>query len=230
MALFARLVRGTMLETLQRDYVRGAREGPALPAVVGLHVLRNSLIPVITAAGPLLGFIITGSFVIELIFNIPGIGQYYVTAVSARLLGRDGAHRPALDDRDHGEPRRRHPLRGARPAHPGRAHLMAATPTDIREEGLAEASMGVSGAPIHQSNLWKDAYRRYLRNRGAVVAGAVFVAILLCLVWPIISPYDPNAVDYTQAKLDPSLEHRSARTSSAVISSPARRWGAGSRS
>ncbi len=85
MALFARLVRGTMLETLQQDYVRTARaKGLRYRRVVGLHVLRNSLIPVITAAGPLLGFIITGSFVIELIFNIPGIGQYYVTAVSAR--------------------------------------------------------------------------------------------------------------------------------------------------
>ena len=107
---------------------------------------------------------------------------------------------------------------------------MAATPTDIREEGLAEASMGVSGAPIRQSNLWKDAYRRYLRNRGAVVAGATFIAILLYrIVWPIISPYDPNAVDYSQAKLDPSLEHPSAPTSSAATSSPARRWAAGSR-
>ena len=85
MALFARLVRGTMLETLQQDYVRTARaKGLHYKRVVGLHVLRNSLIPVITAAGPLLGFIITGSFVIELIFNIPGIGSYYVTAVSAR--------------------------------------------------------------------------------------------------------------------------------------------------
>ena len=85
MALFARLVRGTMLETLQQDYVRTARaKGLRHRRVVGLHVLRNSLIPVITAAGPLLGFIITGSFVIELIFNIPGIGQYFVTAVNAR--------------------------------------------------------------------------------------------------------------------------------------------------
>jgi ABC-type dipeptide/oligopeptide/nickel transport system permease component len=85
MALFARLVRGTMLETLQQDYVRTARaKGLRYRRVVGLHVLRNSLIPVVTAAGPLLGFIITGSFVIELIFNIPGIGQYYITAVSAR--------------------------------------------------------------------------------------------------------------------------------------------------
>ena len=85
MALFARLVRGTMLETLQQDYVRTARaKGLHYKRVVGLHVLRNSLIPVVTAAGPLLGFIITGSFVIELIFNIPGIGQYYITAVNAR--------------------------------------------------------------------------------------------------------------------------------------------------
>jgi dipeptide transport system permease protein len=85
MALFARLVRGTMLETLQQDYVRTARaKGLHYKRVVGLHVLRNSLIPVITAAGPLLGFIITGSFVIELIFNIPGIGQNFVSSVQNR--------------------------------------------------------------------------------------------------------------------------------------------------
>jgi ABC-type dipeptide/oligopeptide/nickel transport system permease component len=85
MALFARLVRGTMLETLQQDYVRTARaKGLRYRRVVFLHVLRNSLIPVVTAAGPLLGYIITGSFVIELIFNIPGIGQYFVTSVTAR--------------------------------------------------------------------------------------------------------------------------------------------------
>ena len=49
-----------------------------------MHVLRNSLIPAVTAAGPLLGFLITGSFIIEYIFAIPGIGRYYITAVSAR--------------------------------------------------------------------------------------------------------------------------------------------------
>jgi oligopeptide transport system permease protein len=85
MAYFARLVRGTMLETLQADYIRTAKaKGLRWRRVVGLHVLRNSLIPVVTAAGPLLGFLITGSFVIEQIFAIPGIGRYYVTAVSAR--------------------------------------------------------------------------------------------------------------------------------------------------
>ena len=47
-------------------------------------MLRNSLIPVVTAAGPLLGFLITGSFIVETIFGIPGIGRYYVISVTAR--------------------------------------------------------------------------------------------------------------------------------------------------
>lgn len=85
MAYFARLTRGTMLETMQQDYIRTARaKGLRWRRVVTLHVLRNSLIPVITAAGPILGFLITGSFVIEQIFAIPGIGRYYITAVTAR--------------------------------------------------------------------------------------------------------------------------------------------------
>jgi ABC-type dipeptide/oligopeptide/nickel transport system permease component len=85
MTYFARLVRGTMLETLQQDYIRTAKaKGLRWRRVVGVHVLRNSLIPAVTAAGPLLGYLVTGSFIIERIFAIPGIGQYYVTAVSSR--------------------------------------------------------------------------------------------------------------------------------------------------
>jgi ABC-type dipeptide/oligopeptide/nickel transport system permease component len=85
MAYFARLSRGSMLETLQQDYVRTAKaKGLRWRRIVVVHVLRNSLIPVVTAAGPLLGFLITGSFIIETIFAIPGIGKYYVTSVQAR--------------------------------------------------------------------------------------------------------------------------------------------------
>jgi ABC-type dipeptide/oligopeptide/nickel transport system permease component len=85
MAYFARLARGSMLETLQQDYVRTAKaKGLRWRRIVVVHVLRNSLIPVVTAAGPFLGFLITGSFIIETIFAIPGIGKYYVTAVTAR--------------------------------------------------------------------------------------------------------------------------------------------------
>jgi oligopeptide transport system permease protein len=85
MAFFARLVRGAMLETFQQDYVRTARaKGLRYRRVVGLHVLRNSLIPVVTAAGPLLGFLVTGSFVIEFIFGIPGIGKGFIDGVRNR--------------------------------------------------------------------------------------------------------------------------------------------------
>jgi oligopeptide transport system permease protein len=85
MTYFARLVRGSMLETLQQDYVRTARaKGLRWRVVVVKHVLRNSLIPAVTATGPLLGYLITGSFIIETIFGIPGIGKYYVTAVTGR--------------------------------------------------------------------------------------------------------------------------------------------------
>ncbi|HEX5469641.1 MAG TPA: ABC transporter permease [Gaiellaceae bacterium] len=85
MAYFARLVRGSMLETMQMDYVRTAKaKGLPYKRVVGLHVLRNSLIPVVTATAPLLGVIITGTFIIEFIFSIPGIGRYFINSVSNR--------------------------------------------------------------------------------------------------------------------------------------------------
>ena len=85
MTVFARITRGAMLETLQQDYIRTAKaKGLRWERVVGLHVLRNSLIPTVTAAGPLLGYIITGSFIVESIFGIPGIGKYYVTSVTGR--------------------------------------------------------------------------------------------------------------------------------------------------
>jgi oligopeptide transport system permease protein len=85
MTYFARLVRGTVLETLQQDYIRTAKaKGLRWRFVVGKHVLRNSLIPAVTAAGPVLGGLITGSFIVETIFGIPGIGRYYVTAVTGR--------------------------------------------------------------------------------------------------------------------------------------------------
>ena len=87
---------------------------------------------------------------------------------------------------------------------------MASNPTDVREPGLAvePSASPASGAPIRQSNLWKDAWRRYLRNKGAVVAGVVFVLILLyCLVWPFLSPYSGNELDFATAKQGPSLSH-----------------------
>ena len=86
MAYCVRLLRGTLLETLELDYVRLARaKGLSTTRVVMKHALRNSLVPLITVAGPMLGYLVTGTFVIENIFAVPGIARYYVASV----VGRD---------------------------------------------------------------------------------------------------------------------------------------------
>ena len=84
-AYAARLVRAAAVETLEQDYVRAAR-ARGLPGrrVLAVHVLKNSLIPLVTAAGPLIGFIVTSAFIIENIFAIPGIARHFVSAVEAR--------------------------------------------------------------------------------------------------------------------------------------------------
>src|SRR6188474_1600745 len=85
MAYFARLLRGTLLETLESDYIRMARaKGLPRRRVVGVHALKNSLIPLVTVAGPMFGAMVTGSFIVENIFSIPGISKYFVASVIAR--------------------------------------------------------------------------------------------------------------------------------------------------
>ncbi|GLV58339.1 peptide ABC transporter permease [Dictyobacter sp. S3.2.2.5] len=84
-AYYARLTRTTMLEVLRQDYVRTARaKGLREKVVIYRHTLRNAIIPLITAVGLLLGLLVTGSFFIENIFNIPGIANITVAAVSQR--------------------------------------------------------------------------------------------------------------------------------------------------
>jgi oligopeptide transport system permease protein len=80
---------------------------------------------------------------------------------------------------------------------------------DIRTPELEEhATAASAGAPIRQASLWRDALHRYMRNRGALVAGVIFgVLVLWCLVWPIISPYDPNEINFAEASEGPSLAH-----------------------
>lgn len=82
MPYFTRLVRASMLETLNEDFVTTARaKGLPWRRTVFRHVLRNSMIPVVTNAGPLFGFVITGSFIIEYIMYVPGIAQEFVTSL-----------------------------------------------------------------------------------------------------------------------------------------------------
>ena len=83
MAVIARYTRASMLETIHQDYVRTARaKGLAERPVMMRHALRNALIPVVTVAGVALADLITGSFFVEAIYGVPGIGRYFVSTVT----------------------------------------------------------------------------------------------------------------------------------------------------
>jgi oligopeptide transport system permease protein len=84
LAYCARLTRGAVLETLQEEYVRTARsKGLRQAHVLTTHVVRNSLVPVLSAVGPLLGALVTTLFVVEMVFAVPGLARHYVSATTA---------------------------------------------------------------------------------------------------------------------------------------------------
>ena len=84
-AFIARLTRASMLEVIRQDYIRTARaKGLRERTVVIVHALKNSLIPVTTVLGPLMAAWLTGSFIIETIFAVPGIGRFFVTSIRDR--------------------------------------------------------------------------------------------------------------------------------------------------
>lgn len=85
MAIIARLTRSSMVEVLTQDYIRSAKAKGLSPfKIIVKHALRNALMPVITVLGTLVASILTGSFVIEKIFAIPGMGKYFVESINQR--------------------------------------------------------------------------------------------------------------------------------------------------
>ena len=84
-AYIARLTRGGMLEVLNQDFIRTARaKGASTLRILFKHALRGGIAPVVSFLGPAAAGIVTGSFVIETIFQIPGLGRFFITAISNR--------------------------------------------------------------------------------------------------------------------------------------------------
>lgn len=80
-----RLTRSSMLDVMQQDYIRTARaKGLSEVVVIGKHGLKNALIPIVTYIGPMIANVITGSFVAETVFGVPGIGQLFTTSIQSR--------------------------------------------------------------------------------------------------------------------------------------------------
>ena len=85
LSFVARLTRSSMLEVLRADYIQTARaNGLSEFSVIAKHAVKNAIIPVITYLGPTIAAVMTGSFVVERIFAIPGLGRYYVESVTNR--------------------------------------------------------------------------------------------------------------------------------------------------
>lgn len=85
MAIIARLTRSSMVEVLTQDYIRTAKAKGLSPfKIIVKHALRNALMPVVTVLGTLVASILTGSFVVEKIFAIPGMGKYFVESINQR--------------------------------------------------------------------------------------------------------------------------------------------------
>ena len=81
----ARLTRGSLLQVIQSDYIRTARaKGLREVIVIARHALKNSLIPVITVLGPMFAAVMTGTFTVETIFGIPGLGRHFTTSIGNR--------------------------------------------------------------------------------------------------------------------------------------------------
>jgi oligopeptide transport system permease protein len=77
-----------------------------------------------------------------------------------------------------------------------------------KEQRYPMGAPGDAGAPVRAASLWRDAWYRYIRNRAAVVAGVAFlILVAYCLIWPLVSPYDPYKVDFAIASERPSFEH-----------------------
>jgi ABC-type dipeptide/oligopeptide/nickel transport system permease component len=87
-AMIMRFTRASVLEVIGEDYVRTAHSKGLTPRRVALvHVMRNALIPVVAILGPVLAVLVTGSIVIERVFQIPGAGNLYLTAITQRDYG-----------------------------------------------------------------------------------------------------------------------------------------------
>ena len=84
-AYITRLMRSSMLETMRQDYIRTERaKGVPEFTVISKYAMKNSLLPVITYVGPMVAALLTGTFIIEKLFSIPGLGRYFVTAINDR--------------------------------------------------------------------------------------------------------------------------------------------------
>ncbi len=84
-SMISRLTRSSLIEVMKQDYMVLAKsKGSSSKTIIFKHALKNAMLPVITYAGPMIAFMMTGSFIVESLFSIPGIGREFVSSISTR--------------------------------------------------------------------------------------------------------------------------------------------------
>ncbi len=211
-AFIARMVRTTMLEALAQDYVQVAwAKGMNARVVVLRHALRNALLPVITYLGPLTAAILTGSFVIETIFAIPGIGRDFVQSIGNRdytmIMGLTVFYSILLVSANFivdvlysiVDPR-------IKVVGGGRLNMSVSTSELFRPAGKTDVAQDRFVRP--PTTYWKDAWFRLKKNRLALT-GLIIIAIviLIAIFGPIFSPYSYDAQKLVENNQPPSAKH-----------------------
>ena len=174
LAVIARQTRSAMLEVLGEDYVRTARAKGLSPfRVVGIHALRNAMIPVVTTIGLQVGVMLAGAILTETIFSWPGIGKWMVDSVFRRdyPVIQGGLLLIAGDHHDR-QSHRRSALWADQPAHPALRRQIMADTTAIET---------VSLDPSRRARLAEFWYY-FSENRGAVIGLWVFVLLVIVAI------------------------------------------------
>ena len=225
-AMITRLVRTSLMEVMRQDYMVLARsKGTSELKVIIRHALKNALVPVITYAGPLVATLLTGSFVVETLFSVPGIGAEFVNSVSNRdytlimaltiFYGvvhhrRQPRHRP-----DHGRDGPAHPTevrkeRRRMDAEQKQREFPAGRRRRSRLLRLRRSRTSCSSrwtssekdsefVAMESKTYLQDAWSRFRKNKLALV-GLVFICamILAAIFVPIFSPYTYDGQDLTE--------------------------------
>ena len=98
-AFYARMLRTSMLDVMKQDYIYTAKsKGLNKTEIVKRHMIRNSLLPLVTSFGPMCAGVLTGNFVVEKIFNIPGIGQARRKALMKHFMNLDAIKNASVEE------------------------------------------------------------------------------------------------------------------------------------